>query len=77
MPAPWPALADGLPALVAAHPGLAFKTANMDDGRNPDVGLMLPSGQIKFALRALCEGIDEELQTGAVGPVPRAKIRPG
>lgn len=59
-----------LPALVAAHPGLAFKTANMGDGRNPDVGLMLPSGQIKFHLRPLSEVIDEELHTGAVVPVP-------
>lgn len=59
-----------LPALVAAHPGLAFKTANMGDGRNPDVGLMLPSGQIKFHLRPLSEVIDEELHAGAVVPVP-------
>ncbi|MCO4204665.1 VOC family protein [Aeromonas taiwanensis] len=59
-----------LQALVAAHPDVAFKTANMDDVRNPDVGLMLPSGQIKFHLRPLSEVIDEELCTGAVVPVP-------
>ena len=57
--------------LVAAHPGLPFKTGNILDGRNPDVGLMLPSGQIKFHLRTLSEVIDEELRTGAVVPVPR------
>lgn len=56
--------------LVAAYPVLPFKTANIDDGRNPDVGLMLPSGQIKFHLRPLSEVIDEELLTGAVVPVP-------
>ncbi|MFQ2101306.1 VOC family protein [Aeromonas sanarellii] len=59
-----------LHALVAAHPGVAFKTASIDDRRNPDVGLMLPSGQIKFHLRPLSEVIDEELCTGAVVPVP-------
>ena len=47
-----------------------FKTGNIDDGRNPDIGLMLPSGQIKFHLRPLDEVIDEELCTGAVVPVP-------
>ena len=56
--------------LVANHPGLPFKTGNIDDGRNPDVGLMLPSGQIKFHLRPLSEVIDEELRSGAVVPVP-------
>lgn len=59
-----------LHALVAAYPALPFKTANIDDGRNPDVGLMLPSGQIKFHLSPLSEVIDEELRTGAVVPVP-------
>lgn len=56
--------------LVALHPDLPFKTANIDDHRNPDVGLMLPSGQVKFHLRPLSEVIDEELLTGAVVPVP-------
>lgn len=56
--------------LVAAHPALPFKTANIEDERNPDVGLMLPSGQVKFHLRPLSEVIDEELLTGAVVPVP-------
>lgn len=56
--------------LVTAHPNLPFKTSNIEDGRNPDVGLMLPSGQIKFHLRDLSEVIDEELRTGAVVPVP-------
>ncbi|MNR27852.1 hypothetical protein D3C85_1451450 [compost metagenome] len=59
-----------LHALVAAHPVLPFKTGNIEDGRNPDVGLMLPSGQVKFHLRPLSEVIDEELGTGAVVPVP-------
>lgn len=59
-----------LHALVAAHPALPFKTGNIEDGRNPDVGLMLPSGQVKFHLRPLSEVIDEELGTGAVVPVP-------
>ncbi len=59
-----------LPALVAAHPDVPFKTGNMDDLRNPDVGLMLASGQIKFHLRALAEVIEEELRTSAVVPVP-------
>ncbi|WP_275907551.1 VOC family protein [Aeromonas sp. 5HA1] len=56
--------------LVAAYPDLPFKTANIDDLRNPDVGLMLASGQIKFHLRSLAEVIEEELHTGAVVPVP-------
>lgn len=59
-----------LHALVAAHPTLPFKTGNIEDGRNPDVGLMLASGQVKFHLRDLSEVIDEELLTGAVVPVP-------
>ncbi|MNT91787.1 hypothetical protein D3C72_2329430 [compost metagenome] len=55
---------------MAAHPALPFKTGNIEDGRNPDLGLMLPSGQVKFHLRPLSEVIDEELGTGAVVPVP-------
>ncbi len=59
-----------LTTLVTRHPDVPFKTGNIDDGRNPDIGLMLPSGQIKFHLRSLDEVIDEELCTGAVVPVP-------
>ncbi|MGY3909453.1 VOC family protein [Aeromonas piscicola] len=59
-----------LPSLVAAHSDVPFKTGNMDDLRNPDVGLMLTSGQIKFHLRSLADVIEEELHTGAVVPVP-------
>ena len=55
---------------MTTHPDVPFKTGNIDDGRNPDIGLMLPSGQIKFHLRPLEEVIDEELCTGAVVPVP-------
>ncbi len=47
-----------LTTLVTTHPDVPFKTGNIDDGRNPDIGLMLPSGQIKFHLRPLDEGID-------------------
>ncbi|MCS3460026.1 MULTISPECIES: VOC family protein [Aeromonas] len=60
-----------LPALVAAHPQLAFKTGNMGDSRNPDVGLMLGSGQVKFHLRSLEAVIEEEIGTAAVVPVPK------
>ncbi|ELM3616992.1 VOC family protein [Aeromonas sobria] len=56
--------------LVARYPELPFKTGNMQDTRNPDIGLMLPSGQIKFHLRPLAEVIAEEVATGAVVAVP-------
>lgn len=56
--------------LVACHPELPFKTGNMRDSRNPDVALMLPSGQIKFHLRPLADVIAEEVATGAVVAVP-------
>lgn len=59
-----------LQALVECHPELPFKTGNMLDSRNPDVALMLPSGQIKFHLRPLAEVIAEEVATGAVVAVP-------
>ncbi len=59
-----------LQALVAHYPELPFKTGNMLDTRNPDIGLMLPSGQIKFHLRPLAEVIAEEVATGAVVAVP-------
>ncbi|MGL6586713.1 hypothetical protein ACSZOO_18380 [Aeromonas hydrophila] len=42
----------------------------MRDERNPDVAVMLASGQIKFHLRTLAEVIEEELVSGAVVPVP-------
>ena len=42
----------------------------MQDTRNPDIGLMLPSGQVKFHLRPLAEVIAEEVATGAVVAVP-------
>ncbi|MGG2297286.1 VOC family protein [Aeromonas veronii] len=56
--------------LVARYPELPFKTGNMQDTRNPDIGLMLPSGQIKFHLRPLAEVIAEEVATDAVVTVP-------
>jgi hypothetical protein len=56
--------------LVARYPEQPFKTGNMLDTRNPDIGLVLPSGQIKFHLRSLAEVIAEELATGAVVAVP-------
>lgn len=59
-----------LQALVARYPELPFKTGNMQDTRNPDIGLMLPSGQIKFHLRPLAEVIAEEVAIGAVVAVP-------
>ncbi|WP_421224708.1 VOC family protein [Aeromonas enteropelogenes] len=59
-----------LAALVERYPALPFKTGNMMDERNPDIGLMLPSGQIKFHLRSLAEVIAEEVATGAVVLVP-------
>lgn len=59
-----------LAALIAAYPQLAFKTGNMGDSRNPDVGLMLSSGQVKFHLRSLEAVIAEEIGTAAVVPVP-------
>ncbi|MBL0665909.1 VOC family protein [Aeromonas jandaei] len=59
-----------LQTLVERHPELPFKTGNMLDSRNPDVALMLPSGQIKFHLRPLAEVIAEEVATGAVVAVP-------
>ncbi|UXB12298.1 VOC family protein [Aeromonas dhakensis] len=59
-----------LDALLAAHPEVAFKTGNLNDERNPDVAVMLASGQIKFHLRTLAEVIEEELASGAVVPVP-------
>ena len=57
-------------ALLAAHPEVSFKTGNLRDERNPDVAVMLASGQIKFHLRTLAEVIEEELVSGAVVPVP-------
>ncbi|HDX8346845.1 TPA: VOC family protein [Aeromonas dhakensis] len=59
-----------LDALLAAHPEVAFKTGNLNDERNPDVAVMLASGQIKFHLRTLAEVIEEEVASGAVVPVP-------
>ncbi|MBW3693028.1 VOC family protein [Aeromonas dhakensis] len=59
-----------LDALLAAHPEVAFKTGNLNDERNPDVAVMLASGQIKFHLRTLAEVIEEEMASGAVVPVP-------
>ena len=59
-----------LDALLAAHPEVSFKTGNLRDERNPDVAVMLASGQIKFHLRTLAEVIEEELVSGAVVPVP-------
>ncbi|MGY3868919.1 VOC family protein [Aeromonas crassostreae] len=59
-----------LAALVAAHPALPFKTGNMASLRNPDVALMLASGQVKFHLLPLSAVIEEELATDAVVPVP-------
>ena len=59
-----------LAELVAEYPELPFKTANMHDARNPDIALMLPSGQIKFHLRPLAEVIAEEIVTGSVVAVP-------
>ncbi|MFQ2921639.1 VOC family protein [Aeromonas allosaccharophila] len=59
-----------LQALVARYPELPFKTGNMQDTRNPDIGLMLPSGQIKFHLRPLAEVIAEEVATDSVVAVP-------
>ncbi|MBS4715350.1 VOC family protein [Aeromonas dhakensis] len=59
-----------LDALLAAHPEVAFKTGNLNDERNPDVAVMLASGQIKFHLRTLAEVIEEEGASGAVVPVP-------
>ncbi|WP_421268472.1 VOC family protein [Aeromonas veronii] len=56
--------------LVARYPEQPFKTGNMQDTRNPDIGLMLPSGQIKFHLRSLAEVIAEEVATDAVVAVP-------
>lgn len=59
-----------LEELVTGYPALPFKTGNMLASRNPDIGLMLPSGQIKFHLRPLAEVIAEELASGAVVAVP-------
>lgn len=59
-----------LSALVARYPKLPFKTDNMHHSRNPDIGLLLPSGQIKFHLRPLAEVIAEEIAIGAVVAVP-------
>lgn len=59
-----------LQELVAHYPEQPFKTGNMLDTRNPDIGLMLPSGQIKFHLRPLAEVIAEEVATGSVVAVP-------
>ncbi|AKA17816.1 VOC family protein [Aeromonas hydrophila] len=59
-----------LDVLLAAHPEVSFKTGNLRDERNPDVAVMLTSGQIKFHLRTLAEVIEEELVSGTVVPVP-------
>lgn len=58
--------------LVAHYPEHPFKTGNMQDTRNPDIGLMLPSGQIqKFHLCPLAEviarGGDRRCGRGACG----------
>ncbi|MGL5037829.1 MAG: VOC family protein [Aeromonas sp.] len=59
-----------LEVLVERYPHLPFKTTNIRDHRNPDISLMLPSGQIKFHLSPLADIIAQELITGAVVPVP-------
>lgn len=59
-----------LHAIIADNPTLVFKTDNINNLRNPDIALLLNSGQVKFHTRALAQVIEQEIASGEVIPVP-------